>query len=128
MIQASILLLLLCWFSAGICREKLTDLKNHKTYERSIILTTISEQRIRLTPYGDYIVRIQTGRKGEDFFPDDYYEMIESKSWNGKFNVKETNEFLFIETNSLDGILLKIKKNPVSIEFYQKAGSLILLS
>jgi alpha-D-xyloside xylohydrolase len=127
MIRASILLLYCAGF-LGICQEKLSDLKNYEARGKSIILTTISEQKIRLTPYGDYIIRVQPVRRGEDFFPDDYYEMVEPKKWNGNFKVSDDGELLTIQTAPSDGVLLKIRKNPVSIEFYQKAGSLILLS
>ncbi len=128
MLRFCIFFLSVYLITPGICREKLTDLKNYKVSGKSIILTTISEQKICLTPYGDYIIRVQPLRRGEDFFPDDYYEMVEPKKWNGNFKVSDDEELLTIQTAPSDGVLLKIRKNPVSIEFYQKTGSLILLS
>ncbi|HVO74605.1 MAG TPA: hypothetical protein VMT35_11325, partial [Ignavibacteriaceae bacterium] len=128
MVHVTLLLLFLCWSSPGITQEKLTSMESWKREGRSIILSTDSGQEMKLTPYGDYIVRIQPIRKGENYFPDDYYEMIESKIWEGKFKVKETKEFLLIETIPSDGILVKIKKNPVRIEFCRKNDKSILLS
>jgi alpha-D-xyloside xylohydrolase len=88
----------------------------------------MSEQQIRLTSYGDCIIRIQPVRKGEDFFPDDYYEMLEPKKWNGNLSVADNGEFLLVERNSSRGFKIKIKKDPVRFEFYRKDDSSILLA
>jgi alpha-D-xyloside xylohydrolase len=45
----------------------------------SVVVTGASGASLRITPYGPYTVRLQTVRKGEAYFPDDYYEMVDAK-------------------------------------------------
>jgi len=68
---------------------------------RSLILTNPQGDRLRLTPYGNYIIRVQTVRKNEEFFPDDRYEMVESHQWPGKLILNERETFFKISTENL---------------------------
>jgi len=111
-----------------ICQEKLSAVRNYGAENKSLIFTTVSDQKIRFTPYGDYIIRVQALRKDEEFFPDGYYEMIEPKQWNGSIILSDIGEFFLLETHSADGILLKIKKDPLKLEFYLKSSPSILLA
>src|SRR4029078_9298198 len=42
---------------------------------RSVVVTGASGEKIRITPYGDYIVRVQVAKNGESFYADDRYHM-----------------------------------------------------
>jgi len=88
-----------------------------KSDGRSVILTTDLGQRIRLTPYGDHIVRVQSVRSGEAFFSDDRYEMVESHRWTGSISIAEDSLSVSISANALDGFTLYITKDPLRISF-----------
>ena len=73
-----------CLFSVFpflVAAESLTTYARHRFDGQSVIFTTSSGQRLRITPYGNSIVRVQAVRKGEDYYSDDHYEMIESHHW-----------------------------------------------
>ena len=50
---------------------------SHTAADRSVVITGATGEAIRVTPYGDYIVRIQVAKKGESFYADDRYEIVE---------------------------------------------------
>src|SRR2546421_12832234 len=62
-------------------QEALTNYRSHRTEGRSVVLTSVTGQRLRLTPYGNFMVRVQGVRQGEAFWPDDHYEMVEAHNW-----------------------------------------------
>ena len=121
-------LLLLCFlvpFAAQVSksgggREQLTSVKRYRTAGRSIVVTTRTGQRIRITPYGDYIIRIQVVRNMEDFFPDDHYEMIQSRVWDGALQVSRSAQRISLETKAAKGIRVAVQEEPFQLEFSEK--------
>ena len=109
-------------------QEYLTDFSSLRHEGRSLILSTKTGQKLRVTPYGNEIIRIQFARNGEDFFPNNYYEMVESHDWNGKLKISESENYFILNTESADGVKIKIDKYPMRIEFFQRKDSLTLLS
>lgn len=90
---------------------------SHMFEGRSIILSTVTGQRLRITPYGDHIVRVQAARQGEVFFSDDRYEMVESHRWPGGVSIAEDSLSLSISANAADGFALYIVKDPLRISY-----------
>lgn len=62
----------------------------------SLVIHDQHGMQLRLTPYGNKILRIQYATKGQDFFPDDHYEMVGHHSWDGKLDVEETTKHYLI--------------------------------
>ncbi len=56
---------------------------------------------LRVTFYGDAIVRLQTAFDGEAFFPDDHYEMVASHEWPRETTVLESDDQLVFKTGAL---------------------------
>src|SRR2546423_9109112 len=50
---------------------------------RSVVIKGATGESIRVTPYGDYIIRIQVAKSGESLYADDRYEMVASHDWPG---------------------------------------------
>ncbi|MEO8399292.1 MAG: TIM-barrel domain-containing protein [Ignavibacteriaceae bacterium] len=100
-------------------QEYLRDYESYQHEGRSIILKSNSEQKLRITPYGDYIIRVQAVKNNEEFFPDNHYEMVEAHQWDGNLILDEKENYISIKTKPQDGITLMIKKQPMRIEFYQ---------
>ncbi len=90
-----------CLFSVFpflVAAESLTTYARHRFDGQSVIFTTSSGQRLRITPYGNSIVRVQAVRKGEDVYSDDHYEMIESHHWDGFFTMADHGSFFILDT------------------------------
>ncbi len=84
---------------------------------KSIIFTDSQGQRLRLSPYGQSIIRVQEVRKNENFFPDDRYEIVESHQ-QGKLILTEENSFFRVTTNLMDGISVMVNKTSMHLSFY----------
>ncbi|MGA7160789.1 MAG: TIM-barrel domain-containing protein [Bacteroidota bacterium] len=97
--------------------EAFANYSDHHSEGRSIVFTSSTGQRLRVTPYGDYIVRVQWVRKDEDFFSDDRYEMVESHDWDGSLRLSEHESFFLLQTHADNGVVLNISKNPMRISF-----------
>lgn len=93
---------------------------------RSIIFRNESKQ-IRLTPYGNKIIRIQTVRSNEEFFSDERNEMVESHQWPGNLSLIETDNSFQLSTDEKDGISIEMKKTSMQLSFSKKKDSEIFL-
>jgi alpha-glucosidase (family GH31 glycosyl hydrolase) len=95
---------------------------SHSTSDRSVVIKSSTGESIRITPYGDYLVRIQTIRSNETFYADDRYEMVASHDWNGALTVENdaSSASLSISTGAADGIALTITKSPLRLSFSMK--------
>jgi len=96
--------------AAASANESLTDYQSRRMEGRSVVLTTVTGQRLRLTPYGNYMVRVQAVRRGEAFFPDDHYEMVETHNWPGSFRLLEQRSSIRLESRGAGGLVLEVSK------------------
>lgn len=98
--------------------EALGDYEGHRSEGRSVVLSTTAGQRVRLTPYGSHIVRVQVARRGEAFAPDDRYELVVSHDWPGALRLVDDGARLRIETESGDGVRVQVAKRPARLAFH----------
>jgi alpha-glucosidase (family GH31 glycosyl hydrolase) len=97
------------------------------TYNRqnnSLIFTALSGERLRLTPYGNYMLRVQAVRANEDFFADDRYEMVETHQWPGTADIKEEKAYFKIITG---GITVHLEKASMKLSYFQNGDAIPLL-
>jgi alpha-D-xyloside xylohydrolase len=107
--------------------QQLGNYDSYDTAGRSIVVTGASGERIRVTPYGDYIARVQFAKNAEDFYADDRYDMVESHDWDGTLGVTESDSSLELETAADDGIIVSIDKQPLRLSFSLKPDGQPLL-
>lgn len=93
---------------------------------RSILITHDSG-KVRLTAYGDAMVRVQTVRNGEDFFSDDRSEMVESHQWPGSFTCR-VDSVLHIASGGEHGLRMQWDGRTRSLSFYHSDGTTPFLS
>lgn len=93
----------------------------------SMIFTKSPGQRVRITPYGDYIIRVQAVRAGEDFFPDDRYEMVESHKWPGKLITAKEKTFFNISTGVKNGVSVQVSNPSMQLSFFKNGETASLL-
>ncbi|MFE6365809.1 hypothetical protein ACFVP3_38240 [Streptomyces sp. NPDC057806] len=56
--------------------ERLSDYASYAAQGRTVTITTVPGQQLRITAYGDQMVRVRAVRSGENFFSDTRYEMV----------------------------------------------------
>jgi len=100
----------------------------YKEVGRSIVFTNASGEKLRLTPYGNQIIRVQKVRKNEDFFSDNQYEMVETHQWPGKFNVEDQLNSFSISTEEKKSIVVQVSKTTLQLSFWADKNSAPFLS
>jgi alpha-glucosidase (family GH31 glycosyl hydrolase) len=109
--------------------EHLGNYASHVTDARSVTVTSASGQKVRITAYGNQIVRVRVIRNGESFFADSRYEMVvpaNHAGMGGSLSVTESGSALTIVTGASDGIRIVLQKNPLRLEFYNRATGALL--
>jgi MYXO-CTERM domain-containing protein len=101
---------------------------SHATSGRSVVVTGSTGESLRITPYGDYMVRVQIAKKGEAFYADDRYEMVASHDWKGTLEATDGDAALTLATEAADGVSLSIAKQPMRIAFTMKGQGAAVLS
>jgi len=108
--------------------QQVGDYASHASAGRSVVITGASGERLRITPYGDYITRVQAARNGEDFYADDRYDMVERHDWDGALTVVDGGTALEVSTAAADGVLISVAKQPLRLSFALKGQGTPLLA
>jgi alpha-D-xyloside xylohydrolase len=124
-IAVCLLLVLAQYFAASA--ESLANYASHETSGRSVLVTSSSGQKLRLTPYGDYMVRVQAVESGKDFFADDRWEIIPDHDMGGELAVEDGGDYLELQTGAGNGVLVRLTKSPMRLAFYLKDGPTLML-
>jgi alpha-glucosidase (family GH31 glycosyl hydrolase) len=111
-----------------LAQTQVGNYASHTTSGRSVVITGSTGESIRITPYGDYMVRVQVAKKGEAFYADDRYEMVASHDWSGTLGAADDDSALTLATEAADGVSLSIAKQPLRIAFSQKGQSAAVLA
>ncbi|MGX6603277.1 TIM-barrel domain-containing protein [Micromonosporaceae bacterium Da 78-11] len=109
--------------------EQLSNYAYHQTDARSVTVTSATGQRLRITAYGNQIVRVHVVRSGETFFADSRYEMVvpaNHAGMGGSLSVSSSGTALTILTGAADGIRIVLQKNPLRLEFYHRGTGALL--
>lgn len=99
--------------------QGLTDYASHQEVGRSVVVTTDTGQRLRVTPYGDAVVRIQAIESGATFLPDDHDDMVERHDQPGSFTITESGPALDLVG---PGSHVRLQKSPLRVQVY-RAGT-----
>jgi alpha-glucosidase (family GH31 glycosyl hydrolase) len=111
---------------AGFARAQgLTNYASHQQVGRSVVVTTDSGQRVRITPYGDAIVRVQAIPSGTAFIPDDRYAMVASHDSNVAFTVADGSGALDLITPAAR---VHVTKQPVRLALFRTGAATAVLS
>ncbi|WP_433042094.1 TIM-barrel domain-containing protein [Dactylosporangium sp. CS-033363] len=109
--------------------EQLSNYASHVSDARSVTVTSATGQRLRITAYGNQIVRVRAIRGGETFFADTRYEMVipaNHAGMGGSLTVTDAGSSLSIVTGAADGIRIVVQKNPLRMEFYHRGTGALL--
>src|SRR5271170_2641834 len=90
--------------------ERIGRLAGYRLQDRSLLVDSTSGARIRVTPYGDHMIRVQVARRGQQFVPDDALLMVERHDHGGYLVVVDEPGQLTISTGKADGVSLTLAK------------------
>ncbi|MFD4903095.1 TIM-barrel domain-containing protein [Streptomyces sp. NPDC058411] len=110
-------------------QEQLTDYSSHTAEGRSITVTSVTGQRLRITSYGDQMVRVRATRAGENFLSDTHYEMVQPESHTalrGSLDLTVTGDSLELRTGSQNGLRIVLHKKPLRLEFFARDTGALL--
>ena len=97
--------------------ETLTNYGSHTNDGRGMTITSTTGQQLKITAYGDYIVRVQSKRSNETFFADDRYEMVDPANHAGMvgtFSIVDNGAGFTMTTAATDGVKVILQKKPVA--------------
>ncbi|MBS1118631.1 MAG: alpha-glucosidase [Deltaproteobacteria bacterium] len=103
--------------------QALTNYASHTTVGRSVVVTTATGQRLRVTPYGEAIVRIQAIEAGQ-FLPDDHYNMVASHDMPGTLAVTDGGSFLDLTGG---GARVRLAKSPLRVQVFRTGSTTPIL-
>jgi alpha-D-xyloside xylohydrolase len=115
--------------SGSASAETLSNYRSHTSDVRSMTVTSDTGQTLRLTAYGDYLVRVRAIRSGETFFADDRYEMVDPAShagMGGSLSVVDGGASFTLTTAAADGVRIVLQKSPLRVELYRKSDGALL--
>ena len=119
-VQIALLSILTLIFSHTGYSQELGEYLNHQQQGRSVLIESVSGQKVRITPYGDEMLRVQIAEKGQAFTPDDRYEMVLSHDWPGKLQISENEQALDLSAAGSDGYRLRISKKPLRFTWFRQ--------
>lgn len=96
-----------------------------KVVDGAFWLSSPNRNKLRVTPYGDSMLRLQYARQGEELYKDDHYETVESHNWPRNFVLaEEANEYII----SNEQVKLIVNKMSLQASFFLFKEQLPVLS
>jgi MYXO-CTERM domain-containing protein len=111
----------------SLAQTQVGNYASHAASGRSVVVKGASGESLRITPYGDYMVRVQAAKNGESFYADDRYEIVESHDWDGELAVVDGDASLGLSTAAADGVAISLAKQPMRLSFALKSQTTALL-
>jgi len=109
--------------SSMLSAETLGQYQSHSTIANSIeILSTTLGQRLKLTAYGDRMIRVQAVNNGAAFTNPAYPMVDPSIEWSGSLAVQDIGTHLVLTTTN-GALTLRVQKNPLRLEFISNGAS-----
>jgi alpha-D-xyloside xylohydrolase len=126
--MSAIVLFISFWSGRAAAQQQVSNYASYVASGRGVVITGASGESLRITPYGDSIVRVQVAKNGESFYADDRYEIVASHDWSGSFDVADGPSSLSLSTKAADGVAISIAKQPMRLSFSLKGQASPVLS
>lgn len=100
--------------------ETMGALSSYAQVGRSLVATAQTGQKLRITPYGGGMLRIQVAAPAQQFLADDHYRMVESHGWQGSLKIANQDKILHLAiaaTEDDTGLFVEIDKNTMQLSF-----------
>jgi alpha-D-xyloside xylohydrolase len=93
------------------------NFNEQKASGRGVVFLAEDGSTVKVTSYGREIVRVQALRKGEEFLPDDYYEMVQKRDWTGHLSAEDKKDTVILSLDRSLYFTIALTKNPMKLEF-----------
>lgn len=94
----------------------------------SVIVSAADGASVRITPYGLNAMRLQSVRKGEAYFPDQHYEMVEAQPHGGQLRVSEQGGTLALQVPGASQFRVVIDKQTLAASYFVGGASAPVLA
>ncbi|WP_229411205.1 MULTISPECIES: TIM-barrel domain-containing protein [unclassified Massilia] len=84
----------------------------------TVLVNGAHGEQLRLTAYGQNIVRIQSVRAGEKYFDDHHYEMVASHDYKNAFRVSRRDGMTILRLDGPNAIELDIDQDTLAIRYF----------
>lgn len=85
--------------------------------EESILFTGANSKQLKVSAYGDEILRLQSANAGTDFYADDHYEMVESHNWRTPLTLESTEQYWQLSPKNNNQLQLRVTKQTLQATF-----------
>ncbi|HEY0827826.1 MAG TPA: TIM-barrel domain-containing protein, partial [Bacilli bacterium] len=109
--------------------ETLSNYSSHTSDSGNMTVTSSTGQQLKISAYGNYMIRIHMVRSGESFFSNTRYEMVEPvnhSGMGGSLNIVDNGASFTITTAASDGVKVVLQKSPLRVEFYRKSDNALM--
>jgi len=83
--------------------------------DNAITITAQDGRTLRVSVYGDAMLRMQSVRKGEAFYPNDHYEMVASHQWPSVFETVEKPGYITLKTRAIS---VEVNTDSLAAKFF----------
>ncbi|MBV8124027.1 MAG: DUF5110 domain-containing protein, partial [Paucibacter sp.] len=90
----------------------------------SVIVSDAAGDSLRLTAYGPNALRLQTVRKGEAYFPDNYYEMVSARP-EGALRVDDQGKTLALQLPGASALRVVVDKQTLAVSYFQSGAPVL---
>jgi alpha-D-xyloside xylohydrolase len=87
--------------------------------DKAIIFNSPQGNKLRVTAYGNNILRLQSAKAQQDFLPDNHYEMVESHQWLNNITIKSIDQHWQLSPEQNPHLKLLISKKTLQATFLQ---------
>ena len=102
-----------------------TEPTAYRSDGRAFFIDADDESRVlRVSWYGDSIVRLQTAHHGEPFLPDDHYEIVQTHDWPHDANITVADREITISSSEIDVV---VQRDTLAVAFYRRNDATALL-
>ena len=96
-----------------------SNIKSAHQDKNAFIVINNNGSKLRITAYGDQILRLQSARSEEAFFEDNHYEMVQSHDIQQPLHLTENDSYIEFSTKSANSSRLRLDKQSLALSFYQ---------
>lgn len=104
------------------------DFKFYIQKKHEIVFESTTGVKLRLQFYAANTIRFQWVNKGEDFFPDNHYEMVEHHNKTGEYTIRDSSDAITIFIKNEDNSRIEIQKSPLKYQVISGSRNKVLLS
>ena len=94
-------------------------------HDGAYIVSAADGRKLRVTPYGDSIVRLQLADVGENFLADNHYEMVARHDWPRRLEMTDNGSHWIFTGSAQPRLKVLVKKSDLTVSFFQNGQQVL---